>query len=629
MDPKFTPIQGGQRAMTLVMPIADPSYATLLSLGEQVFNPTAQASLAAALDRGGTVHFARFVVIGGNLTMVASYDGDFRDYIFMFIQKIGDVFNAIMRYVEDPPPTPVQEHPDAFVDWVSRHDQPSIGFYSNYPGFSAQQIRTSLGLGLPTDPPPPKGFQKVSPALPPDAVDDVQGLVLRGFGHALARHFFLEVVDAAAARRVLGAMAGPDPATAEVSTAASVDWSPKITTGTNWGDARPDACWALGVTGPGLRALDLPDESIESFPTTFLAGAVEAAGRVGDVGPNRPDQWIDGFQDPARLHVVVSLYTDDAEAQGHATRALEDVISGALEMLSDPFDAAVFGMQRSERDTVHFGYRDNISQPAIAGDPLRRPPDHQPLAPAGEFVLGYPSQYVGVTLDVPQPYELGRNGSFSAFRILEQDVVGFERFLEKQGATSGLGAETLAAKLMGRWRNGVPLASSPDTPAPIKPIPDDQFNNFGYADDPLGEKCPVGAHIRRGNPRDQPMLPTNTADARRITRRAMPYGPKWTPGDEPDDVPRGLVGHFICASLMLQFETVMGEWMNGGRTAPGITGTNDVVLGANPANARLEVPPEGGGDPATINNFGPFVRTRAGIYSFLPSASALRWIGQR
>src|SRR5579863_4062586 len=164
-----------QRPMTLVMPLADPSYAGIQSLMQHVFLAPG-VELGTALNDGGTVHFARFVVIENSLVMASSYDGDFADYIQMFIHTLGDVFELLMGYVVDPPPLPVQQHPDAFVDWVQAHDKPSIGFYSAYPEVSAVQIRQAFGLL--NEPPAPQ--EPAPPPLPKEQLSDIQGLILRG-----------------------------------------------------------------------------------------------------------------------------------------------------------------------------------------------------------------------------------------------------------------------------------------------------------------------------------------------------------------------------------------------------------------------------------------------------------------
>ena len=54
----------------------------------------------AGLDNVGTVHFARFVIIGDNLCMISVYDGVFST-IRDFIATIGNVFDAVVRLVED------------------------------------------------------------------------------------------------------------------------------------------------------------------------------------------------------------------------------------------------------------------------------------------------------------------------------------------------------------------------------------------------------------------------------------------------------------------------------------------------------------------------------------------------
>src|SRR5262249_8867511 len=136
---------------------------------------------------------------------------------------------------------------------------------------------------------------------------------------------------------------------------------------------------------------------------------------------------------------------------------------GGLAELSDHVGKAL------PDNRVHFGYKDGIAQPNIDGSSAEVSPDMQPVAPTGEFLLGYPSQWKDFAYPVPQPRALGVNGSFAVFGILKQDVVAFEQFLQTQAATTGMSTELLAAKLLGRWRNGVPLVLSPTSDAPLAP----------------------------------------------------------------------------------------------------------------------------------------------------------------
>jgi deferrochelatase/peroxidase EfeB len=233
---------------------------------------------------------------------------------------------------------------------------------------------------------------------------------------------------------------------------------------------------------------------------------------------------------------------------------------------------------------------------------------------------------------VPQPPELGFNGSFVAFRILAQDCHGFEQFLDKAAAESGLDRELIAAKLCGRWRNGVPLAPSPDTSD--AGIPLEKYNSFDYVptetmpdavDDRKGYRCPIGAHIRRMNPRNSTVA-GNSGLKRRIIRRGLPYGPPYDP-DHPDDgIERGLLGLFIGVSLKDQFEFVMSDWVNKGTFAPGLGDTKDPVLGDNSsADSTFRIPVKGQ-KAIVLTGLSRFVHTRGSAYCFLPSETAVRYL---
>ena len=112
----------------------------------------------------------------------------------------------------------------------------------------------------------------------------------------------------------------------------------------------------------------------------------------------------------------------------------------------------------------HFGYRDRLSQPVIEGTgEVPTPGTGAPLKP-GEFILGYPDED-GPPANLPQPEILSRNGSYMAYRRLQEHVGRFRDFLREHGKTHEE-QELIAAKLMGRWRSGAPLTLAPEKDDP-------------------------------------------------------------------------------------------------------------------------------------------------------------------
>ena len=88
---------------------------------------------------------------------------------------------------------------------------------------------------------------------------EVQGNILRGYTKKPhVRYLILEVADRAAARRWLAA-----------SISGRNHDVPQITTG-NWGTAKPDTCFNIGLTYEGLRTLGTPSSSLEMFPNSLL-----------------------------------------------------------------------------------------------------------------------------------------------------------------------------------------------------------------------------------------------------------------------------------------------------------------------------------------------------------------------
>jgi deferrochelatase/peroxidase EfeB len=439
-------------------------------------------------------------------------------------------------------------------------------------------------------------------------LDDVQGLILRSYGMNCASFFLLRVQDAAGARRTLGSL--------------------PVTAGTLWQE-KPAFCVNVGLTFPGLAALGVPPASLTSFPPEFAAGAFGRCAEVGDTGPCSAENWDYALGQPG-LHALVLLFAQSAEVRDAQTALLRETLftGGGWS------EVAVLSGDVLPGDVAHFGYRDGFSQPTIDCGVENPFPDKQPVAPTGEFLLGYPSQFDQFSYPVPVPDELGRNGSFMVLRILEQDCAAFDALLNQAEQRYGIDGELLAAKIMGRWRNGTPLSISPSSDSPVPPLGAVELNPYDYVpsdanpdafNDRKGVRCPIGSHMRRANPRGS-TIAGDGGSRHRIVRRGIPYGPPYDPSKPNDGIQRGLLGLFIGVSIKDQFEFLMSEWMNGSTFAPGIFGTTDPILGNSPAGENTFVIPRENSTPVVISQFPRLVTTRGSAYTFLPSIPGLRFI---
>ena len=257
-----------------------------------------------------------------------------------------------------------------------------------------------------------------------------------------------------------------------------------------------------------------------------------------------------------------------------------------------------------------FGFRDGISHPAIEGSGIPGTnPQEQPLK-AGEFVLGYPDEMGGIQMT--QPEVLGRNGTYVVFRKLHQRVAAFRRYL-KANSTSPEEEELLAAKMMGRWRSGAPLALCPVHDDPELGADPRRNNDFLYKeDDPAGFKTPGGSHIRRTNPRDASVA--GVTRIHRMIRRGTAYGPPLPEGVlEDDGADRGLMFAFVGAHLGRQFEFVQSQWINDG-VFFGAGDAKDPIVGSNGEGDSFTVPRR----PVRrrLQGLPRFVVTRGGEYGF-------------
>lgn len=393
---------------------------------------------------------------------------------------------------------------------------------------------------------------------------------------------------------------------------------PHVATAADWNAANGKASINVALTYAGLKALSLPQSSLDSFPEEFRQGmAARAESELGDTGESSPRNWEKPFG-TSEVHLAVSLVAPEVEK-------LEEAITTARRNYQDLSGVSVIyrldAVQLASGRT-HFGFRDGIGQPLIQGTGSAGHPGQGPMLDIPKLLLGYADE-TGQIEPMPQPEILGRNGTFMAFRKLHERVALFRKFLSAN-SVSAEAEESLAAKIVGRWRSGAPLMLCPERDDPVLGADSERNNDFTYASDPLGLKCPRGAHIRRANPRDSLNNSLTDVTIHRCLRRGTSYGPELPEGLLDDDgIDRGIVFIFVGTNIQRQFEFVKSQWQNDGDFV-GLGTEKDALVGANDGTGIYTIPQR----PIRrkLTNVPRFTITRGGEYGFVPSLSALSWL---
>lgn len=442
-------------------------------------------------------------------------------------------------------------------------------------------------------------LSKRSEQSAPLELDDIQHFLMARPPALAARYEFLQFRSPAGGRAWLIGL------TDKVGNAKAV------------GSSVLDSRWVtIGFTWNGLRALGMDQASLATFPEEFRQGMAARAEVLGTTGANHPNYWVGGLASP-NLHAIVILFARDVVERERCRQEHERYVEQCegVELLSSldlqaipPFDYA----------HEHFGYRDRLSQPVIEGTGVEPTPGSGPPIKAGEFFLGYPDED-GPAVGLPQPEILSRNGSYVAYLRIEEHVGAFRDFLRGHGKTPEE-QELVAAKLMGRWRSGAPLVLAPDRDDANLGADFQRNNDFNYGVmDPHGYGCPLGAHIRRMNPRDTAV----NMNRRKMIRRGGTYGQP-LPEDAPEDgIERGIAAFVGCASLVRQFEFAMNVWANDSNFHE-LGNERDPIFGTQDGTFDLTIPKR----PIRkkIKGLPAFTTIRGGAYFFLPGIKALRYL---
>lgn len=489
--------------------------------------------------------------------------------------------------------------------------------------------------------------------------EDIQGLVRRGFGSLPAASYLLIGIG---------------------NVKKALPWLRKLTHEITYSNARPEEkAINLAITFNAMKKLNIKPTILDSFSDDFRLGMTSTHKRhiLGDEGNNAPEYWSWGGPATQAIDLILLCYARDDETLNSFTQQLlKDAEINGLNLIEKLATEALLDGKE------HFGFKDSIGQPFIEEFSSKKAHSPHPIA-LGEILLGYTNGYdrftqrpkVAASSDPlnklmpcsenPSEHDIGLNGSYLVFRQLFQDVPHFWRTLKnytekkiEHGASnkktsddehSPLSNQTekyekvikLASKMVGRWPSGTALTEAPYADD-ISILDKDKFSY--HETDPIGLKCPLGAHIRRTNPRDslkpQPGSEESFAfsNRHRILRRGRAYGKPFdssmNPGQmlehidsETAPVSRGL--HFICinANIGRQFEFVQHTWASN-PNFNGLYQDPDPIIGSRSINGLLP-------DNFTIqrhpyreqiDHLPAFVETRGGAYFFLPSRRALSYL---
>ncbi|HEV7661544.1 MAG TPA: hypothetical protein VGO55_17025 [Allosphingosinicella sp.] len=639
----------------------------------------------------GTINFARWVVLPGTdqLIFFSNYGGSWESYLEDFVTKAHEGLTGIWSNTEGYPKTSTLFFEGAtaaepFLRWARRQHRPTYFWYSGYPHLTTDRIRSNAAIrqglaGAKTEDEAKAWLANLGSRMPPPSALDtpeIQTIVFGGLKHhPFAASLILSLPgDAAAARAWLGATSA----------------------GVTFGDQPdPDNVTLLALSASGLRKLGLDDAQLASFPFAFRMGMADPirSNILSDTGDDKPAEWIWGGDNAADASLL--LYAADEAKLTAAIEAAAEAIAEAggsvvhqvgFRPLEEDAQASGGGRRNQAREA--FGFADGVSQPIIKG--TRRwlkDADAIHTVEPGEFILGYPDDRGGHVfsplvesdkdpknlLPVVDPVyasyhypnydqsgadrarDLGKNGSYLVIRQLAQDVAAFEESVKDAAAQCANDSrlppgledwqreQWVAAKMVGRWRDGTSLVRYPHRPgsgwnakAPNEngPIPVEPDNGFLLgAEDPVGERCPFGAHVRRTNPRDtltpgsmEQLAINNRHRILRMGRRYEAY--KHDGADETE----GLFFMCLNSELERQFEFIQQTWVMAMQFM-GVENEVDSILGRGKKKdgdtrklARLTIPTPNG--PIYLQGLRDVVTVRGGGYFFLPSKSALAWLSR-
>ncbi len=460
-------------------------------------------------------------------------------------------------------------------------------------------------------------------------LNDLQGNILDGHGRKATRNIFIQFADAANGRAFIH-----DLAPLVTSAFRQLDAARQFReTGKSGG-----AFIAVMISAAGYAALGAEAKK-PSDGGAFDQGMLKRRAILDDPDPA-------DLEAPYRQTIHAMILIGGTPNGGTSWRSKEvdaterqllALIGNRATVVTSETGRAIFRSAGTDASGIrkiegieHFGYVDGRSQPLMLKELVRREADESdgisvwsPEFPIGQVLVADPG--------APASGKGTAFGSYFVFRKLEQDVAAFKQRIERDLAKeTGLG-DLAGAMLVGRFEDGTPVVLQRDAGGD-NPV----MNNFDYAGDPDGLRCPMHAHIRKTNPRGDVRRRFGGADDRSerqhiMARRGMTYGRR-NRVTNPSDEPSGGVGLMFMAyhrDLATGFEFTQQSWAN----APGFVaqGTGrDPIIGQRGAKAAspVAVARTWGqrGAPTVAVTLAEFVKHRGGEYFFAPAISTLATI---
>ena len=381
---------------------------------------------------------------------------------------------------------------------------------------------------------------------------------------------------------------------------------------------------AHGYQRLGFKPGDKFHEPAEPVPhghnpvSTFVSGMRHTA--VDDLGDPPVGQWEAGYQQA--IDGMILLAGDNEQELLRVAHTAAARIRTHHSVRATEVGRALRNDKKEGID--HFGFLDDLSQPRYLTEDFLFDGDKRTHTKKGMSISEWDPIAPLEQVLVRDPYAPGDDcfGSFLVFRKLEQNVRGFrnrEQELTRELGFDEASRERAAAMIVGRFRDGTPLSFS--AAEGWSPQGD---NNFTYASDPLGRRCPFHAHIRKVNPRGEAQGP-DLDRQRRITRRSITYGRLESPAalQPAPALPTRDVGLlFMCfqASIRRQFAFIQRRWANDVDFKWAPTGIDPLagqspVASAVPQNWSLQWGPA----QKVRTGFGGYVTMKGGDFFFAPS----------